>query len=282
MPPPEVAASPRALLDFLLTHVVASRRGVQPKVLLLLDDVDHLFDGRGSVAHNSLVYLLNQMFCLSRHVWVLLTCEQHVLWCATEPFQNTSEKPCVVKPLGPEDAAKLLCHLFSREGRGFNCEELGVPRGTRLVDGQKALASHNVIVESEGHPGTLVKLSPKLGWHSLNDDNIRELIRGYRAEFRNRSRLKFSEKSAGEIAEKKGLRKKRCRRIWVEAAATAVKDGLRVCTVGALSESPSWYHVVPVGLLLPVLQDHLHEVQVTQSNISKTRTSNDNYYSLSI
>ena len=32
MPPPEVAASPRALLDFLLTHVVASRRGVQPKV----------------------------------------------------------------------------------------------------------------------------------------------------------------------------------------------------------------------------------------------------------
>ena len=63
----------------------------------------------------------------------------------------------MVKPLGPEDAAKLLCHLFSREGRGFNCEELGVPRGTRLVDGQKALASHNVIVESEGHPGTLVR-----------------------------------------------------------------------------------------------------------------------------
>ena len=107
-------------------------------------------------------------------------------------------------------------------------------------------------------------------------------FRSYRAEFRNRSRLKFSEKSAGEIAEKKGLRKKRCRHIWVEAAAAAVKDGLRVCTVGALSGSPSWYHVVPVVFFLPVLQNHLAEVQVTQSNISKTRTSNDNYYSLSI
>ena len=64
---------------------------------------------------------------------------------------------CVVKPLRREDAAGLLRHLFSREGRGFKYRELGVPRGTRLVDALRALASHNVIVESGGHPGTLVR-----------------------------------------------------------------------------------------------------------------------------
>ena len=97
-------------------------------------------------------------------------------------------------------------------------------------------------------------------------------FRSYQAEFRNRSRLKFSEKSAEEIAKKKGLQHERCRRIWVEAVATSAKYGLDVCTVCALSGPPSWYHVVPVDFLLPVLQDHLVEVQVTQ-------TPNDDCYS---
>ena len=104
-------------------------------------------------------------------------------------------------------------------------------------------------------------------------------FRSYRAEFRNRSRLKFSEKSAEEIAEKKGLRNERCRRIWVEAVATAAKYGLDVCTVCALSGPPSWYHVVPVDFLLPALQDHLVEVKDAQSNTSETQTPNDGCYS---
>lgn len=77
------------MLFLVVLSIVVSRRR---QVLLVLDSVDALFEGKGSEACDRLVEFLDTLCSCSEHLRMLLTSEQSLLLETNKRFRNGTEK----------------------------------------------------------------------------------------------------------------------------------------------------------------------------------------------
>ena len=62
------------------------------QILLLLKDVDALYEGGGIEARKSLVIFLDELCCINGNIKLLLTCEKQLLENANAHFRSTKEQ----------------------------------------------------------------------------------------------------------------------------------------------------------------------------------------------
>ncbi|CAN0233456.1 unnamed protein product, partial [Ectocarpus fasciculatus] len=160
------------------------------KVLLVLDNVHSLLE-RGGDAQERLVELLSSLCSRGGggHLKLLATSE-HKLLSGNECFHGGTEMVVKVERLETRHASELLMDNLPRD---FQPKELGLKSGgLSLTDVLIAMENHPVLKEvleiAEGHPGTLVRLGPKLLDGSLDDAcRLKEAATRLREGFRDTS-----------------------------------------------------------------------------------------------
>ncbi|CAN0342051.1 unnamed protein product, partial [Ectocarpus fasciculatus] len=172
--------SEEELVRFLFDRPTVREGRTCQKVLLVLEDVDSLFEGGGD-ARDRVLKLLSNLCSKSEHLKLLVTSEQSLQRDTNERFRHGSERVAKVKPLKDRDAAQLL---MDKVPTRFTKKELRLSTHccTR-EDILKALEAHPVLKAAEGHPGTLLRLAPLLEDHNVNDACVLQRAKQHRLEY---------------------------------------------------------------------------------------------------
>lgn len=134
----------------------------QQQVLLVLENVDSLFEGGGD-ARDRLVKLLSDLCSRGDNeslLKLLVTSEQPLQHDTKERFRSGSEMVAKVEPLSRTDSSRFLIENIPRP---FSKAALGLQPYTPCsnADILEAVQAHpvlkEVLAEAEGHPGTLVR-----------------------------------------------------------------------------------------------------------------------------
>ncbi|CAN0222368.1 unnamed protein product, partial [Scytosiphon promiscuus] len=157
-------ASEEELLRFLFQDPMKGAGRQCQKVLLVLENVDSLFE-RGDDAQDRLVTLLSNLCSVGggRHLKLLVTSEQRLQPGTDARFRSGPEVEAKVEPLRRRDAAKLLVENLPRT---LTKTDLGlqtcVTRDGLLQVVQEHAVLKEILDRADGHPGTLLALAPKI------------------------------------------------------------------------------------------------------------------------
>ncbi|CAM9674291.1 unnamed protein product [Ectocarpus sp. 4 AP-2014] len=174
--------SEEELVRFLFDRPTVQGGRTCQKVLLVLEDVDSLFEAGGD-ARDRVLKLLSNLCSKGEHLKLLVTSEQSLQRDTNERFRHGTERVAKVKPLKDRDAAQLL---MNKVPTSFKKKELGLSLSHRCTreDILKALEAHPVLKAAEGHPGTLLRLAPLLEDHNVNDACVLERATQHRLEYK--------------------------------------------------------------------------------------------------
>ncbi|CAM9759163.1 unnamed protein product [Ectocarpus sp. 6 AP-2014] len=174
--------SEEELVRFLFDRPTVQEGRTCQKVLLVLEDVDSLFEAGGD-ARDRVLKLLSNLCSKGEHLKLLVTSEQSLQRDTNERFRHGSERVAKVKPLKDRDAAQLL---MDKVPTRFTKKELRLSLSHRCTreDILKALEAHPVLKAAEGHPGTLLRLAPLLEDHNVNDACVLQRANQHRLEYK--------------------------------------------------------------------------------------------------
>eukprot|EP00752_Nemacystus_decipiens_P002493 g2344.t1 len=171
--------SEEELIQFLFKNPTPEGDRQCQQVLLVLEDVDSLFEGGGD-ARDRLIIQLNSLCSMGEHLKLLVTSEQSLLRDTNQRFRHGAEKVAKVKKLRRRDAAELLVDKVPTR---FTKAELGLRSNCTRDDILDVLMAHPVLEAADGHPGTLLRLAPLLEDLDLNDGRVLQRARRHRLEY---------------------------------------------------------------------------------------------------